>query len=334
MCYLREFRTFVAVYEERSFTAAAQRMNATQSGISQQIKKIEQVVGIRLFDRGTRLVKPTAEGHLYYSHCSKLLRDYDRTISVLQHNEEPSSDRIALGVVPWLSSCILPPLLTRFGAAYPGIQIDVEEASAGVLQARLNEGHLNFVVSEDDVFNSDTVSEGAFSQCVLVTSRHERGNSRDVAPSDISSLNMILPPAATPLRNVADRFFAQHGIVPKRSIEINSISAAVNLASRSGWSAFVPVVALVAEIATIECVVDRLVGGPEIGVMVRSRRETLSGIQQKFREQLVAELGRFALNTKLIVQSHSSQFSALDMDEEANDTRVTPSHLTGTYQPV
>lgn len=325
MCYLREFRAFIAVYEERSFTAAAQRMNATQSGISQQIKKIEQVVGIRLFDRGTRLVKPTAEGHLYYSHCNKLLNDYDRALSILQHSEEEvPPDRVALGVVPWLSSCILPPVLTRFSAAYPGIQIEVEEASAEVLQARLSEGHLNFVVSEDDICDSSTVSEGALSQCVLVTSRHERSVSRDVASSQISELNVILPPADTPLRKVADRFFSSHNIAPKRSIEINSISAAVNLASRSGWSAFVPAVALVAEIATIDCVVDRLIDGPQIGVIVRSRRDALSPIQQRFREQLVAELGRFALNMQLIVQSHSlhsPSFMETADDFEGNGTK-------------
>ncbi|MCZ4291981.1 LysR family transcriptional regulator [Hoeflea alexandrii] len=305
---MREFRTFVAVYEERSFTGAAFRMNATQSGISQQVKKIEQVVGIRLFDRGTRTVKPTAQGELYYLHCQRLLREYDEAVSDLK--EQPGTESgtsISLGVVPWLSRCILPPVLARFAAAYPGITLNVEEASGEVLEARLREGHLNLIVSENDVCDSDTINQGAVSQCVLVTGRHERGVSRDILPAELATRNIILPPKGNPLRTVADRMFAGYGVKPAKSIEINSISAAVNLAAQSSWSAFVPIVALVAETATIDCVVDRIVGGPDVGVVVRTRRISLTPTEQILRENLMAELTRFALNTQLISQSYSGR---------------------------
>lgn len=305
MCYLREFRTFVAVYEERSFTGAALRMNATQSGISQQIKKIEQVVGIRLFDRGTRAVKPTVQGEQYYMHCLRFLREYDETVSDLQGQPGmASATSISIGVVPWLSRCILPPILARF-AAYPDITLNIEEAGAEVLETRLREGHLSLIVTENDVYSSDTISEGEVSQCVLVTGRHERSTSRDILPAELATRNLILPPKGNPLRAVADRMFAEYGVSPAKSIEINSISAAVNLAAQSSWSAFVPVVALVAETATIDCVVDRIIGGPSVGVVVRTRRISLTPTEQIVREHLMAELTRFALNTHLISQSHS-----------------------------
>lgn len=323
MCYLREFRTFVAVYEERSFTVAAQRMNATQSGISQQIKKIEQVVGIRLFDRGTRQVKPTAEGHLYYAHCLRLLRTYDQAVSVLQDGPDAAPPtRIALGVVPWLSRCIIPPLLARFATACPDLLIEVEEASTEVLENRLSMGRLNFIVSESEVCDASTISEGAFSQCVLVTGRHERSQSRDVTPEEIAELNLILPARGNPLRGVADRFFAKHGIAPKRCIEINSISAAVNLAMHSGWSAFVPVVAMAGETATIDCVVDRIVEGPDVAVIVRTRRNALSALEQRFRDQMIAELTRLALNSKLIMQSYSCPAAGRVAAEPTGSTRL------------
>lgn len=306
VCYLREFRTFVAVYEECSFTAAASRMNATQSGISQQIKKIEQVVGVRLFDRGTRTVKPTTQGEMYYAHCLRLLREYDEAISTLQTPSQPDQTRrICLGIVPWLSRCILPPLLQRFAAAYPDVVIEVEEASADVLDARLRDGHLRFIITENELGDTATFSEGTVSQCVVVTGRHERSISRYIHPEEIASRNLILPPMGNPIRTAAERMFAQYGGRPAKSIEINSISAAINLAIQSGWSAFVPIIALIAETATIDCVADSIIGGPGVGVVVRSRRTSLSPIEQKFREQVNAELSRFALNTPLISQFFS-----------------------------
>lgn len=307
MCYLREFRTFVAVYEERSFTLAAQRMNATQSGVSQQIKKIETVVGVRLFDRATRAVQPTEAGIRYYEHCLRLLTDYDRAIASFQDPEASSAlQQIVIGVAPWLTPCLIPALTGRFSNEEGRMTVRFEEASAEVLTQRMRAGDLNFTISENDAPNGQSYGEGLLSECVLVTGRHERHRSQMLKPEAISTMNLILPPASNPLRAVADTHFATHGIRPRRIIEINSISAAINLAITSGWNAFVPVTALSGEIATINCIVDRLPDAPKVPVLVRSRRAKLTAAEQMAREILVLELNRLTLNERLILQAFSS----------------------------
>ncbi|MBA2965006.1 MULTISPECIES: LysR family transcriptional regulator [Ramlibacter] len=65
---LREIRLFVAVCEEQSFTAAAVREHATQSGVSQHIKNLEDRLGVRLLDRQEG-VRPTPAGTAYYLRC-------------------------------------------------------------------------------------------------------------------------------------------------------------------------------------------------------------------------------------------------------------------------
>src|SRR5690606_29074893 len=74
---LKRLRLFVAVYEERSFTAAAARENATQSGISQHVYKLEEQLGVKLFTRGTASFLPTPAGNAYYPDCIQLLRAYE-----------------------------------------------------------------------------------------------------------------------------------------------------------------------------------------------------------------------------------------------------------------
>ena len=59
---LRQLATFVGVYEERSFSKAARRLNATQSGLSMQTQLLEERIGTRLFDRSPRGVTPTYAG--------------------------------------------------------------------------------------------------------------------------------------------------------------------------------------------------------------------------------------------------------------------------------
>ena len=66
---LRQIRAVIAVCEERSFTRAAARENATQSGISQHIAAVERALGVTLFERSTVGVTPTAAGTRYYRRC-------------------------------------------------------------------------------------------------------------------------------------------------------------------------------------------------------------------------------------------------------------------------
>src|SRR5512147_984844 len=66
---LRQIRAVIAVCEEGSFTRAAERENATQSGISQHVAAVERNLGVKLFERTTGAVKPTPAGLRYYKRC-------------------------------------------------------------------------------------------------------------------------------------------------------------------------------------------------------------------------------------------------------------------------
>ncbi len=115
-------RSFVAVAETRHFTRAAERLDCVQSAVSMQIKRLEQVLDARLFDRTRRAVKLTGDGE-------RLLRDARR---ILRINEEVLADfgrrrvagRVRLGATD-TSMGYLPPILAHFAAAYPLVALDV-----------------------------------------------------------------------------------------------------------------------------------------------------------------------------------------------------------------
>jgi LysR family transcriptional regulator, nitrogen assimilation regulatory protein len=81
---LREIRLFVAAYEECSFTAAAAREHATQSGVSQHMHKLEARFGVELFSRDTGTMRPTPAADHYYRHCVEILRIHQASMNEMK----------------------------------------------------------------------------------------------------------------------------------------------------------------------------------------------------------------------------------------------------------
>jgi hypothetical protein len=85
---LRDIRIFVAAYEERSFTAAAVREHATQSGVSQHIRKLEEGFRVKLFSRGKGQVAPTPAADAYSSRCIQILRNIESSNEAMRCSRE------------------------------------------------------------------------------------------------------------------------------------------------------------------------------------------------------------------------------------------------------
>ena len=90
---LRQIRAVIAVCEEGSFTRAAARENATQSGISQHVAAVERTLGVKLFERSADGVTPTPAGLRYYKHCVAAVGQLETA------REEARDDLYLLGIV-------------------------------------------------------------------------------------------------------------------------------------------------------------------------------------------------------------------------------------------
>src|SRR5437870_1522143 len=104
---LRDLRLFVAAYEEGSFTAAAARENATQSGVSQHMHKLEAGFGIQLFIRGAGSIIPTPAGDIYYRHCIEILRAFQTSKNEMEKFRKGLSGEVVVGLMPTLTRCAL-----------------------------------------------------------------------------------------------------------------------------------------------------------------------------------------------------------------------------------
>ena len=137
---LLRLRLFAAVYEERSFTAAAERENATQSGVTQHVRKLEDAHGVSLFVRDGRTVRPTPAGDAYYGHCIEVLRAHERSRSAVREFKDTLSGEVVVGLTPTTTRGVLAPALARFVQSHPNVVVRVVDAYSDIVTDKLRTG--------------------------------------------------------------------------------------------------------------------------------------------------------------------------------------------------
>jgi DNA-binding transcriptional LysR family regulator len=125
---LRQLRYFLVVAEERSVTRAAARLHLTQPPLSAQLARLEHELGVELLVRHRRGVDLTDAGRDLAEHARRLLADVDTAAESVRRIGQGRSGRLVLGFAPTIGWAVLPPLLSRFHAARPEVELRFLEA--------------------------------------------------------------------------------------------------------------------------------------------------------------------------------------------------------------
>lgn len=134
-------RSFAAVADTGSFTAAAELVARTQSAVSVQIRRLEDIVGKRVFERTSRSLALTAEGETLLGFARRMLELNDE--SLRRMTEPPVAGALRLGITEYFVPSELPRILARFAAAYPEVQLEVRMGLSRDLREAVAEKQLD-----------------------------------------------------------------------------------------------------------------------------------------------------------------------------------------------
>ena len=136
---LRQYNYFLAVAKELHFKKAADKLFISQPGLSKQIKEMEESLGFKLFERNNRNVQLTKAGAYLQKEITLLMTQNEGILRHAKHIAEGNEGEIHLGYVGSAVQKIIPKLLVKFRARYPGIHFSLEEMdNATQIEALLN----------------------------------------------------------------------------------------------------------------------------------------------------------------------------------------------------
>ena len=280
----RDIRLFVAAYEERSFTAAARRENATQSGVSQHVRKLEDSLGVGLFVRNKGRVVATPAGDSYYRHCIELLNGHAKATAAVRRHGAGLQGDIVIGLMPTMTRCALAPVLARFIDAHPNVVVRVVEGYSASLTEQVLAGQLEFAVVP--AFSGVAgLKSRLFLRTpeLLVSSR--RSPLTHLAPvrlCDLGPLKLVVPSQANTRRRLIETYLASNGVRLERLLELDAMLGTLDFVARTDWVAILPALMMGIETRARLFCVNPIVSPPfslDLVLIEPSRRPMAPGAQ-------------------------------------------------------
>jgi DNA-binding transcriptional LysR family regulator len=140
---LRHLRYFRAVAEHNSFTRASRELHVSQSGISGQVRDLEQEIGVALLRRNQRDVSLTAEGALFLREAREILAQADRAVEIVTRAAQGQLGRLTIGLCGPATAPFLPRLIREFRKRQPGVTLALKDIDPARQPAALAAGEID-----------------------------------------------------------------------------------------------------------------------------------------------------------------------------------------------
>jgi LysR family transcriptional regulator, nitrogen assimilation regulatory protein len=293
---LRDFSLFVAVYEERSFTAAAVREHATQSGVSQHVRKLEDGLGVQLFVRGKGLVSPTPAGDLLYRRSIEMLRLHEAALRSIKGYGKGIDGEVIVGLMPTMTRCVLAPVLARFIAANPNVRVKVVEGYSATLTQQIRAGELDFAIVPAFA-GAPGLKSRLFLRTPEVLVSGAVSTLTHLAPvilARLGPLKLVVPGKLNTRRHTIETYCASNGVEIERIVELDAMLGTLDFVAHSDWVTVLPGIMMAIDATSPALKVNPLAGPALLLdlVLIEPSRRAMTQGAQAFLDLLVAESQR------------------------------------------
>jgi LysR family cyn operon transcriptional activator len=240
---LRHIRYFLAVAEHKNFTRAAETLHVSQPTLSQQIRQLEETLRAPLLDRSGRSIALTDAGVAYLGYARRALQDLEAGRRAIHDVQDLSRGTLRVAMPPTLMAYLAGPLIETFNRRYPGITLTVEVMTQERIEILLNADALDVGIAFDEVRSPDIEEEKLLGEsfALMVGNSHPCANRRHaITLEDFNREALVLLSTDFVTRVQIDRHFRQLGAAPRIAIEVNSISAIVEIVRRGRLATVLP----------------------------------------------------------------------------------------------
>jgi DNA-binding transcriptional LysR family regulator len=293
---MRQIQYFICLYEEKSVTKAAKRLNIVQPALSMQITRLESEVGRELFSRTPRGMHATPAGDEMYSLFLPVVSSFLAAKSKVTHQAKSLSGYARVGLMSSIGHRVLPDVLAQFTQEHPQVTLSLTEGLTDSLCESVADGRLDLAFVNQPRRDCNLVQENVLREEVFAVSSARSGQklSSKQTLQELATQKLILPTREHGLRMLLDDYAKKLGVTLIPALELDSVLALAVMVNDGPYLTFLPgsVIDNLKERAGIHLRTHRLVTPPlqRQVVYVYNPQRVPSAAAQAFAQLLMTAL--------------------------------------------
>lgn len=293
---MRDIETVLVLGRTLNFRQAAAQLHLSQSALSTQVLRIEEALGVRLFDRTTRTVRLTAAGEVFMQQAASLQVAFREAIDAVSGIASAEHGQVAVAALPSLAARLLPRVLMAYRQAHPGGALKVHDTLSGPAFDLVRAGEVDFALTAADPQQADLHYVPMMSDSFILLIPQDHALARGKGPlrwADTLAAPHVSMVHPSSVRQYTEWAFLQNRIRFQPAFEAEHLATIVAMVECGFGVAALPEIAAAA--VAHSGIVERALTGPvaerSIG-LVTSRNRTLSpaaaALVAQLREHLAA----------------------------------------------
>jgi len=291
---VHQLTVFRTVAHHLSYTRAAEALYLSQPAVTQQVRTLERVLGLRLFARSGRGIVLTQAGQELLRHAERLLTLLAGTAPVVEEIQTLERGSVLVGASTSAGTYVVPPLLGAFHARYPGIHVTLMVANRRVIEERLLTYQIDLAVmsliERQDRFVVEFLMP--YELVVVASPFHRLVRRSALTVHDLQHETFLLREQESGTRLDAERHFAQMGLSSQITLELGGIEAIKEGVAAELGIAVLPGDSVASEIASGDLALLNVQGFPlkRQWYIVHLKGRRLSRAASAFQELLLEGL--------------------------------------------
>ena len=184
----------LAIAEHKNFTKAADKCFVTQPTLSTQIQKLEDELGVLIFDRSKKPIELTDVGRKIVLQAKNIVNESDRIQDIVDQQKGFIGGEFRIGIIPTVMPTLLPMFLKTFIKKYPKVKLKIDELTTEEIISKINDGHLDAAIVSTPLENESIKERVLYYEPFVgyIPSNHRLSGKKKIDVSDLEIDDMLL----------------------------------------------------------------------------------------------------------------------------------------------
>ena len=239
---ITQLKYTLAVAEYGNFTTASEKCFVTQPTLSMQVQKLEEELGVTIFNRSTKPLQVTDVGEKVLFQARKIVEESSRMNDVISEEKGIIGGTLKVGIIPTVSSTLLPLFLNIFIKKYKNVELKIEEYNTDTLSKKLEDNTIDCAIAATPLNNSKIIERPIYYEpfVAYVPEHHFLSGNKSLGLDDLSNSDLLILQDGHCFRNQVLNLCSIDDVNKQYELKSGSFETLINLSNNGPWMTIIP----------------------------------------------------------------------------------------------